>query len=287
MKAVLLAGGHGTRLYPLTSVISKQLLPVYDKPMIYYPLSTLMLAKFNEVLVVGGSRDLPLLRALLGNGSQLGMSISYTVQEAPDGIAQALVLAEQFLDGDGCCLMLGDNIFYGSSLVAASEKLKNLDVGAGVFAYPVNEPSRYGVITFEKNGIATSIEEKPSSPKSRYAVPGMYFYDPECVSIAKTISKSARGEFEITSVNQVYLSNRELHVEELGRGVTWLDAGTPSSLLEASSFVATVQNRQGYKVACLEEIAYRNQWISSNDLANLSESIPSKEYRDYLCSLIT
>ena len=283
MKSIILAGGLGTRLYPLTYAVSKQILPVYDKPMIYYPLSVLMLAGIQEVLVISTPRDLPVFRELLGDGSRLGMRFAYKVQEKPRGLADAFILGEDFVGSDSVALVLGDNIFYGQrfteTLKAARQKAEQ--GGAVIFGYYVKDPTQYGVVEFDEQGKVISIEEKPQKPKSRYAVPGLYFYDNEVIEIAKQVQPSARGEIEITSVNNEYLKRGKLHVELLGRGMAWLDTGSYDGLLEASNFIETVQKRQGLYVACIEEIAYRNGWISQEELIKAANGFKT-DYGDYL-----
>jgi glucose-1-phosphate thymidylyltransferase len=283
MKSIILAGGLGTRLYPLTYAVSKQILPVYDKPMIYYPLSVLMLAGIREVLVISTPRDLPVFRELLGDGSRLGMRFAYKVQEKPRGLADAFILGEDFISSDSAALVLGDNIFYGQrfteTLKAARQKTEQ--GGAVIFGYYVKDPTQYGVVEFDEQGKAISIEEKPQKPKSRYAVPGLYFYDNEVIEIAKQVQPSARGEIEITTVNNEYLKRGKLHVELLGRGMAWLDTGSYDGLLEASNFIETVQKRQGLYVACIEEIAYRNGWISREELIKAANGFKT-DYGEYL-----
>jgi glucose-1-phosphate thymidylyltransferase len=283
MKSIILAGGLGTRLYPLTYAVSKQILPVYDKPMIYYPLSVLMLAGIREVLVISTPRDLPVFRELLGDGSRLGMRFAYKVQEKPRGLADAFILGEDFISSDSAALVLGDNIFYGQrfteTLKAARQKTEQ--GGAVIFGYYVKDPTQYGVVEFDEQGKAISIEEKPQKPKSRYAVPGLYFYDNEVIEIAKQVQPSARGEIEITSVNNEYLKRGKLHVELLGRGMAWLDTGSYDGLLEASNFIETVQKRQGLYVACIEEIAYHNGWISKEQLLEAANDFKT-DYGEYL-----
>lgn len=271
MKGIILAGGSGTRLSPLTKTISKQLLPVYDKPMIYYPLSTLMLAGIKDILIISTPRDIPMIEALLGNGSDLGITLSYKVQEKPDGIAQAFILGAEFIGSDSVCLILGDNIFYGGNLSQkTTDTANNLTRGATVFAYHVHDPERYGVVSFDSTGKATSIEEKPKQPKSSWAVTGLYFYDNDVVEIARSLTPSARGELEITDVNQAYLNRGTLTVELMGRGVAWLDTGTFDSLIDAGQFVHMIEKRQGQKIACIEEVAYRKGFIDKAQLLDLA-----------------
>ena len=285
MKGIILAGGSGTRLYPITKGVSKQLVPIYDKPMIYYPLSVLMLAGIKEVLIISTPHDLPRFEELLGDGSDLGMKFSYVIQPSPDGLAQAFLLGEEFLDGDDACLVLGDNIFYGHGLTAMlANSIKNAkeENKATVFGYYVSDPERYGVAQFNENGDVTSIEEKPTEPKSNYAVIGLYFYPSDVVKKAKNVKPSHRGELEITTLNQDYLSENRLKVELMGRGYAWLDTGTHESLLEASSFIQTIENRQSLKVACLEEIAYEMGYISKEQLLALAEPLKKNQYGQYL-----
>jgi glucose-1-phosphate thymidylyltransferase len=282
VKGIVLAGGSGSRLHPVTEVISKQLLPVHDKPMIYYPLSSLMLAGIRDVLIISTPRDTPIFQQLLGTGAQWGMNLSYAVQPSPDGLAQAFLIGESFLAGDSCCLVLGDNIFYGHGLPNSLQAAAKQTSGATIFAYAVNDPERYGVVEFDEHRNAISFEEKPAVPKSRYAVTGIYFYDNQVVDIAKSIRPSARGELEITDVNLRYLQLGQLRTELMGRGIAWLDTGTHESLLEASNFIHTIERRQGLKVSCPEEIAYRMGYITRTQLESLAHTMGSGTYATYL-----
>ncbi|MDR1003868.1 MAG: glucose-1-phosphate thymidylyltransferase RfbA [Prevotellaceae bacterium] len=285
MKGIILAGGSATRLYPLSKAISKQIMPVYDKPMIYYPLSTLMLAGIREVLIISTPRDLPMFRELLGTGESLGMSFSYKIQETPNGLAQAFVLGADFLDGEPGCLILGDNMFYGQKFSAMLQRAAALTEGACIFGYYVKDPRAYGVVEFDAEGRVLSLEEKPETPKSNYAVPGLYFYDATVTRKAANLQPSARGEYEITDLNRIYLEEGTLKVELFGRGFAWLDTGNCDSLLEASNFIATIQNRQGFYVSCIEEIAWRNGWIDTPQLAALGMQLAKTEYGKYLIEL--
>lgn len=286
MKGIILAGGSGTRLYPLTKAISKQILPIYDKPMIYYPLSVLLLANIKEILIISTPTDIQLFENLLGNGSQLGISIQYKIQPSPDGLAQAFLLGEEFIGGDSCCLVLGDNIFYGYNFSKLLAEASSQQSGATVFGYYVNDPERYGVAEFDDHGNVLSIEEKPKEPKSNYAVTGLYFYDNTVVQKAKQVKPSPRGELEITDLNKIYLEEKTLTVKLLGRGMAWLDTGTHQSMLQASNFVESIEERQGLKVACLEEIAFRKGYISKEQVIELAKPLLKNQYGQYLMKIV-
>ncbi len=286
MKGIILAGGAGTRLHPMTISISKQIIPVYDKPMIYYPLSTLMLAGIREVLIISTPVDISLYERLFGDGSQLGMNISYKVQQSPDGLAQAFVLGEEFIGGDSVCMVLGDNIFYGRGFGGILQEAAEIKDGAIIFGYYVNDPERYGVAEFDKEGNVISIEEKPENPKSHYAVTGLYFYSNDVIQKAKNLKKSKRGEYEITDLNNIFLAEQRLQIKLLGRGFAWLDTGTPESLLQAANFIETIESRQGLKASCIEEIAYRRGFINKEQLIKLIEPLKKSQYGQYLLKVL-
>ncbi|MBP7782942.1 glucose-1-phosphate thymidylyltransferase RfbA [Acinetobacter portensis] len=285
-KGIILAGGSGTRLYPITKGVSKQLLPIYDKPMVYYPLSVLMLAGIQDVLIISTPDDIEGFKRLLGDGSQFGMRLEYAIQPSPDGLAQAFIIGEDFIGSSNVCLVLGDNIFYGQGFTPMLRQAVARQKGATVFGYQVKDPERFGVVEFDEKKCAISLEEKPEKPKSNFAVTGLYFYDNDVIEIAKRVKPSSRGELEITTVNQIYLERGDLNVELLGRGFAWLDTGTHSSLLEAAQFVETIEKRQGYKVACLEEIALNNGWLSNEQVMNIGQSMNKNNYGQYLISLV-
>ena len=285
-KGIILAAGRASRLFPITYAVNKQLLPIYDKPMIYYPLSVLMLAQVDDVLIITRKEDVKSFKALLGNGKNLGMKISYAIQKKPKGIADAFIIGKKFIGDSNCCLILGDNIFYGENFRSKLQKAKCRTDGATVFSYPVHDPERYGVVELGNNGLAKKIVEKPKKPKSNLAVTGLYFYNKEVVDIAKSLKPSNRGELEITDVNRIYLKRKKLYVESFGRGFAWLDTGTPDSLLSANNFIGTIEKRQGLKVACLEEIAFNNEWINKVQLKKLKDKISNGPYKDYLIKIL-
>ena len=286
MKGIILAGGSGTRLYPLTKSISKQIMPIYDKPMIYYPLSVLMLANIREILIISTERDLPVFRELLGDGSDFGVKLEYKVQAKPNGLAEAFLIGEEFVGDDNVALILGDNIFFGSGFSGLLEEAGKITEGAVIFGYPVKDPTSYGVVEFDQNGKAISLEEKPKVPKSNFAIPGLYFYDNTVVEKAKNVKPSSRGELEITTINEMYLNEKNLNVKILGRGIAWLDTGTHEALLEAANFVEAIQKRQGFYIACIEEIAYKKGWIDNKKIEELAETLQKTEYGKYLKELI-
>ena len=286
MKGIILAGGKGTRLYPMTKSISKQLLPIYDKPLVYYPLSILMLASIKDILIISTPQDINDYKSLLSDGSKLGLHIEYAVQSEPKGLADAFIIGEQFIGNDKVCLILGDNVFYGQNMSGILEQARSFEKGAIIFGYPVKDASNFGVVEFDEKGKVISLEEKPKLPKSNFAIPGLYFYDNKVVDIAKNVKPSSRGEIEITSINNEYLKNGELHVVLMGRGMTWLDTGTPEGMLQASNFVHTIQERQGFYISCIEEIAWRRGFIDSKQLKTLGEELSNTEYGKYLLSLV-
>ena len=286
MKGIVLAGGSGTRLYPITKGISKQLMPIYDKPMVYYPISVLMLAGIRDILIISTPTDLPNFERLLGDGSRYGINLSYAEQPSPDGLAQAFLIGEEFIAGDSCAMVLGDNIFYGSGLKKHLREAEAREVGATVFGYYVDDPERFGIVEFDENGKAISLEEKPKNPKSNYCVTGLYFYDNRVVDFAKKVKPSARGEIEITAINNTYLEMGELRVKLMGRGIAWLDTGTHESLADASRFIEVIETRQGVQVACLEEIAWRKGWISDEDMLRLAEPMKRNAYGEYMINLV-